>query len=116
MCINYKKLNKVTIKKNYPLPRIDDLFHQLIGLTIFLSIDLRFFYHQVAVKVEHIECTAFWTRYEYFEFPLMPFGMMNSFATFMDLMNWVFSQFLNKFVVVFIDDVMIYLPTLEDHA
>ncbi|GJV32209.1 putative reverse transcriptase domain-containing protein [Tanacetum coccineum] len=114
MCINYHELNKLTIKNRYPLPRIHDLFDQLQGARYFSKIDLRSGYHQLRVHDDDILKTAFRTRYGHFEFTVMPFGLTNVPAVFMDLMNRVCKPYLDKFVIVFIDDILIYLKTKED--
>ncbi|GJX37802.1 putative nucleotidyltransferase, ribonuclease H [Tanacetum coccineum] len=115
MCIDYRELNKLTFKNRYPLPTIDDLFDQLQGSCYFSKIDLRSGYHQLRVHEDDIPKTAFRTRYGHFEFTVMPFGLTNAPTVFMDLMNRVCKAYLDKFVVVFIDDILIYLKTKEDH-
>ncbi|GJU46909.1 putative reverse transcriptase domain-containing protein [Tanacetum coccineum] len=115
MCIDYKELNKLTIKNHYPLPRIDDLFDQLQGACCFSKIDIRSEYHQLRLREEDIPKTAFRTRYRHFEFTVMPFGMTNAPAIFMDLMNRVCKPYLDKFVIVFIDDILIYSKLEEEH-
>ncbi|GKA66716.1 putative reverse transcriptase domain-containing protein [Tanacetum coccineum] len=110
-----KELNKLTIKNRYLLPRIDDLFDQLQGSQFFSKIDLRSGYHQLRVHEDDIPKTAFRTRYGYFDFTVMPFGLTNALAIFMDLMNRVCRSYLDKFVIVFIDDILIYSKTQEEH-
>nr|GEZ75755.1 putative reverse transcriptase domain-containing protein [Tanacetum cinerariifolium] len=115
MCIDYIELNKVTIKNRYPLPRINDLFDQWQGACCFSKIDLRSGYYQLRVHEDDIPKTAFRTRYGHFEFTVMPFGLTNAPAIFMDLMNRVCKLYLDKFVIVFIDDILIYSKSEEEH-
>ncbi|GJS54300.1 reverse transcriptase domain-containing protein [Tanacetum coccineum] len=116
MCIDYKELNKLTVKNRYPLPRIDDLFDQLQGSQFFSKIDLRSGYHQLRVHKDDIPKTAFRTRYGHFEFTVMPFGLTNAPAIFMDFMNRVCRPYLDKFVIVFIDNILIYSKTQKENV
>jgi hypothetical protein len=116
LCVDYRPLNAVTIKNKYPLPRIDILFNQLAGAKVFSKIDLRSGYHQIKIKPSNIPKTTFLTRYGLYECLVMSFGLTNALAYFMYLMNSVFMLELDKFIVVFIDDILIYSKTKEDHA
>ena len=116
MCVDYHSLNEVTIKNKYPLPRIDDLFDKLRGAYVFSKIDLRSGYHQLKIQNSDKPKTAFTTRYGLYEYTVMSFGLTNAPAYFMYLMNKVFMEFLDKFVVVFIDDILIFSKTEEEHA
>ncbi|GJZ72390.1 putative reverse transcriptase domain-containing protein, partial [Tanacetum coccineum] len=115
MCIDYRELNKLTVKNRYPLPRIDDLFDQLQGSSVYSKIDLRSGYHQLRVREEDIPKTAFRTRYGHYEFQVMPFGLTNAPAMFMDLMNRVCKPYLDKFIIVFIDDILLYSKSKKEH-
>ena len=115
MCVDYRPLNAVTIKNKYPLPRIDILFDQLFEAKVFLKIDLRSRYHQIKIRPEDVPKTAFSTRYGLYEYLVMSFGLANAPAHFMYLMNSVFMPKLDKFVVVFIDDILVYFETAQDH-
>nr|GEW13636.1 putative reverse transcriptase domain-containing protein [Tanacetum cinerariifolium] len=115
MCIDYRELNKLTVKNRYPLPRIDDLFDQLQGSSVYPKIDLRLGYHQLRVHEKDIPKTAFKTHYGHYEFQVMPFCLTNVLAVFMDLMNRVCKPYLDKFVIVFIDDILIYSKSKKEH-
>ncbi|GJT02010.1 putative reverse transcriptase domain-containing protein [Tanacetum coccineum] len=115
MCIDYHELNKLTVKNCYPLPRINDLFDQLQGSNIYSKIDLRSGYHQLRVQEQDIPKTAFRTRYGHYEFHVMPFGLTNAPAVFMDLLKRVCKPYLDKFVIVFIDDILIYSKDEREH-
>ena len=115
MCVYYRALNEVTIKNKYPLPRIEDLFDQLKGARVFSKIDLRSGYHQLRIRPSNIAKTAFTTRYGLYKYTIMPFGLSNAPAYFMYLMNKVFMEYLDKFVVVFIDDILVYSKSEEKH-
>jgi hypothetical protein len=116
LCVDYRPLNEVTIKNKYPLPRIDLLFDQLSGAKVFSKIDLRSGYHQIRIRPEDVPKTAFTTRYGLYKYLVMSFGLTNAPAHFMYLMNSVFVPELDKFVVVFIDEILIYSKTKEEHA
>ena len=115
MCIDYRKINKVTVKNKYPLPRIEDLSDQLKGAGVFSKIDLRSGYYQLRVKDVDVPKTAFRTRYGHYEFLVMPFGLTNAPTGFMDLMNKVFRPYLDQFVVIFIDDILVYSRDESEH-
>jgi len=116
LCVDYRQLNKVTIKNKYPLPRIDDLMDQLHGALVFSKIDLRSRYQQILVKAEDVQKMTFRSRYGHYEYVVMPFGVTNAPTVFMNYMNMIFRPLLDKFVVVFIDDILIYSKTQEEHA
>jgi hypothetical protein len=116
MCGDYRNLNNVTIKNKYPLPRIQDLFDQVRGAGVFSKIDLRSGYHQIKIKKEDVPKTAFVSRYGHHEYLVVPFGLTNAPAIFMNLMNKIFMPYLDKFVIVFIDDILIYSKDKTEHA
>jgi hypothetical protein len=115
MCLDYCALNEVIVKNKCPLPRIDDLFDQLKGACVFSKIDLRSGYHQLKIRESDIPNTTFITRFKLYEYMVMSFGLTNAPAYFMYLMNKVFIEYMDKFVVVFIDDILIYSKDEEGH-
>jgi hypothetical protein len=115
MCVDYRSLNEVTIKNKYPLPRIEDLFDQMKGASVFSKINLRSGYHQLKIRESDIPKTAFYIRYGLYEYTVMPFVLTNTPAYFMYLMNKLFMEYLDRFVVVFIDDILIFSKTMEEH-
>jgi hypothetical protein len=115
MCVDYRSLNEVTIKNKYPLLRIEDLFDQMKEASVFSKIDLRLGYHQLKIRESDIPKTAFHTQYGLYEYTVISFGLTNTPAYFMYLMNKVFMEYLDKFVAVFIDDILIFSKTEEEH-
>ena len=115
LCIGYKQLNRVIIQNRYLLPRIDELFEQLRGARVYFKIDLRTGYHQLKVREKDIPKAAFRTHYGHFEFTVKPFGLTNAPTTFMDLMHRIFQPYLDQFVVVFMDDILIYSQSELEH-
>nr|GEZ85134.1 putative reverse transcriptase domain-containing protein [Tanacetum cinerariifolium] len=115
MCIDYREINKLTVKNRYPLPRIENLFDQLQGSSVYSKVDLRSGYHQLRVREEDVPKTAFRTRYGHYEFQVMPFGLTNAPGVFMDLMNQVCKPYLDKFMIVFINDILIYSKDEKEH-
>ena len=109
-------MNQATISNQYPLPRIDELFNQLQGSRVYSKIDLRLGYHQLRVRENVVSKTVFRTRYGHYEFLVMPFGLTNAPTVFMDLMNRVFSPYLDKFVIVFINEILVYSGSPEEHT
>ena len=115
MVVDYRPVNLVTIKNNYPLPRINDLYDQLTGSSVFSKMDLRLGYHQIKIRNGDIPKMTFVTRYGQYEYTVMSFGLTNALATFSRLMNSIFMEYLDKFVVVYLDDILIYSKNEEDH-
>jgi hypothetical protein len=115
MCVDYRSLNEVTSKNKYPLPQIEDLFNQMKGVSVFSKISLRSDYHQLKIRESDVPKTTFRTRYGLYEYIVMSFGLMNAFAYFIYLMNKVFLEYLDKFIVVFIDVILIFSKTEEEH-
>ena len=116
MCVDYRSLNDVIIKNMYPLPHIEDLFNQMRGARVFSKMHLRSSYHQMKIRPSDIPKTTFSTRYGLYEFTVMSFGLTNALAYFMNLMNKVFMEYLDKFVMVFIDDILIYSKNDGEHG
>jgi hypothetical protein len=115
MCVDYRSLNEVTIKNKYPLPRIEDLFDQMKRASVFSKINLRSGYHQLKIRESDIPKTVFRTRYGLYEYTVMSFGLTNAPAYFMYLMNKVFIEYMDRFIVVFIDNILIFSKTMEEH-
>jgi hypothetical protein len=115
LCIDYLQLNNMNIKYKYPFPRIDDLFDKLRGATVLSNIDFRYGYNQVKIKDEYIHMIDFRTRYGHNQFVVVPFGLTNAPSTFMCLMNNVVNKYLDKFILVFVDDILVYSKTKEEH-
>ena len=116
LCVDYRSLNRFTVKNSYPLPRIDDILDQIGGAKYFTKIDLKQGYHQIRLDEESIPLTAFRTKFGHYEYAVLPFGLTNAPATFVSLMNDVMSDFLNSFVAVYLDDILIYSIAFEEYA
>ena len=115
LCVDYRQLNKMTVKNKYPLPRIDDLFNQLKGASVFSKIDLQSGYHELRIKDTDVHKMVLRTRYGHYEFLVMPFWLTNAPMAFMELMNRVFRLYVDQFVMVFIDDILVYSKDRENH-
>ena len=116
LCVDYRQLNKVTIKDKHPLPRINDLFDQLQGASVFSKIDLRSGYHQFKMRESNVSKMVFKTRYGHYKFLVMPFVLTNAPTAFVDLINRVFHPYLDQFVIVFIDDILVYSKNAKEHV
>ena len=115
LCVDHRQLNNMTVKNNYPLPRIDDLFDQLKGESVFSKTCLRYGYHQLKIKDVDVHKTTFRMQYGNYEFLVTPFGLTNAPVAFMDLMNHIFRPYVDRFFVVFIDNILVYSKDREDH-